>query len=65
MDEYEDIINLPHHVSKVHPQMDMLSRAAQFASFSALTGYEDDIRECADAYMQLSETMKDDPVMPS
>ena len=37
---YDDIIHLPHHVSQNHPQMPMLDRAAQFASFAALTGYE-------------------------
>ena len=42
--DYDDIINLPHHVSKHHPQMSMWNRAAQFAPFSALTGYEDTIR---------------------
>ena len=36
-DKYTDIINLPHHVSKKHPQMSMESRAAQFAPFAALT----------------------------
>ena len=30
-DQYEDIINLPHPVSKKHPQMSMEERAAQFA----------------------------------
>lgn len=40
MDEYDDIINLPHHVSKRHPQMSMLSRAAQFAPFAAVQGYD-------------------------
>lgn len=29
-EKYEDIINLPHHVSKTRPQMSMLERAAQF-----------------------------------
>jgi len=42
--EYADIIDLPHHVSKRHPQMSMWNRAAQFAPFAALTGYEDAIR---------------------
>ena len=45
MGDYDDIIHLPHHVSKRHPQMSMLSRAAQFAPFAALTGYDDAIRE--------------------
>lgn len=36
---YDDIINLPHHVSPVHPSMSMMNRAAQFAPFAALTGY--------------------------
>ena len=43
--EYDDIINLPHHVSKRHPQMTMLNRAAQFAPFAALTGYDAAINE--------------------
>ena len=42
---YADIIHLPHHVSQKHPQMPMLDRAAQFASFAALTGYDDSIAE--------------------
>ncbi len=44
MGNYDDIINLPHHVSKRHPQMSMWNRAAQFAPFAALTGYDDAIR---------------------
>ena len=35
---YDDIINLPHPVSKNHPQMPLRDRAAQFAPFAALTG---------------------------
>ena len=38
--EYEDIINLPHHVSERHPRMSMIARAAQFAPFAALKGNE-------------------------
>ena len=36
---YDDIINLPHHVSRPRPQMPQADRAAQFAPFSALVGY--------------------------
>ena len=42
---YADIIDRPHHVSVKRPQMDRLSRAAQFSPFAALTGYDDLIRE--------------------
>lgn len=41
--EYDDIINLPHHVSQKHPRMPLAARAAQFAPFAALTGYNDEI----------------------
>ena len=43
--KYDDIINLPHHVSPTRPQMSMIDRAAQFSPFAALTGYEDAILE--------------------
>lgn len=43
--QYDDIINLPHHVSKKHPQMSLYARSAQFAPFAALTGYDDAIKE--------------------
>ena len=42
---YNEIINLPHHVSKTRPQMPMSDRAAQFAPFAALTGYDSAIKE--------------------
>ena len=45
MDQYHDIITLPHHVSPVRRPMPALNRAAQFAPFAALTGYEEAIRE--------------------
>jgi len=44
---YNDIINLPHHVSQKHPQMSIEARSAQFAPFSALTGYDEAIKETA------------------
>ena len=44
---YEDIINMPHHVSRTHPQMSVYNRAAQFAPFAALTGPDEAIEETA------------------
>ena len=42
---YDEIMELPHHVSKTRPQMPMSDRAAQFAPFAALTGYDAAIKE--------------------
>ena len=42
---YDDIIDLPHHVSKKHPQMSLEIRAAQFAPFEALTGHEEAVED--------------------
>lgn len=44
MNKYDDIINLPRYEIK-HKRMSIESRSAQFAPFSALTGYEDEVRE--------------------
>ena len=57
-EDYFDIINLPHHVSRNHPQMPMEARAAQFAPFAALTGYDAVIHETArltDKQVELEE----------
>lgn len=43
--KYNEIMGLPHHVSKTRPQMPMSDRAAQFAPFAALTGYDAAIKE--------------------
>lgn len=43
--KYNEIMWLPHHVSKTRPQMPMSDRAAQFAPFAALTGYDAAIKE--------------------
>ena len=45
--KYEEIINMPHHVSFNHPHMSNYDRAAQFAPFAALTGYDALIKEMA------------------
>jgi hypothetical protein len=58
MGKYDAIIDRPHHVSKVHPQMSMINRAAQFSPFAALTGYDDQIAETArltDRRIELTE----------
>ena len=44
---YDDIINLPHHVSSSRPHMSTLDRAAQFSPFAALTGYDAAVKETA------------------
>ena len=57
-EDNSDIINLPHHVSHNHPQMPMMARAAQFAPFAALTGYDAVIHETArltDRQVELEE----------
>lgn len=45
IENYDDIIDLPHHVSATRPQMPMSDRAAQFSPFAALTGYDAAIKE--------------------
>lgn len=60
--KYDDIINLPHHVSERHPQMSALDRAAQFSPFAALTGHAAAIKEAArltEDWMELDENSKE------
>ena len=47
LENYKEIINLSHHVSKVHKPMPIEARAAQFGAFAALNGYEEEIEEMA------------------
>ncbi len=59
---YDDIINLPHHVSETHSQMPAADRAAQFAPFAALTGYDAAVKETArltDKRLELDESAKE------
>ena len=44
---YDDILNMPHHVSSTRPHMSMHDRAAQFSPFAALVGYDDAVKETA------------------
>ena len=45
MGKYDDILNMPHHVSSTRPHMSMHDRAAQFSPFAALVGYDDAVKE--------------------
>jgi len=47
MGKYDDIIQLPHHVSQTHAQMPLSARAAQFSAFAALTGFDAAVSETA------------------
>lgn len=61
MNNYDDIINLEHHVSKTRTPMSIEARSAQFAPFSALTGYSEAIKEKArltDKKIELDEDSK-------
>lgn len=58
---YDDIINLPHHVSPNRRRMSNVERGAQFSPFAALTGYEAAVEEAArltDGKKELTEEMK-------
>lgn len=62
MGKYDDIIDLPHFVSKKYPQMSMKDRAAQFSPFAALTGYDAEIKETTrltDRRIELDEDVLD------
>ena len=54
-EDYDDIIHLPHPISSVHPPMPLSSRAAQFAPFAALSGYDDAIRATARRHQKEEE----------
>lgn len=61
--DYDDIIDLPHHVSRTRQPMSRISRAAQFAPFAALTGFEDCTDEAArltSCKPELTEAMQND-----
>ena len=58
---YDDIIDLPHHQSTTRPHMPRANRAAQFAPFAALTGYEaaiSETRRLTDSSAELDESQK-------
>ena len=59
--KYDDIINLPHHVSKTHPRMPIADRAAQFAPFAALTRHGEAVKETSrltESRIEIDESWK-------
>ena len=66
MGKYDDIINLKRPVSK-HPKMSLYQRSAQFAPYSALTGYEGQVKETArltDRKIELDEELRESARKP-
>ena len=59
-DNYDDIIDLPHHVSQTHPRLSMSKRAAQFAPFAAITGHSEAIEDTVHANDSIDEVYDDD-----
>ena len=53
--KYFDIIDLPNHVSKRHPQMALSDRAAQFGAYAALRGYDEAVTETVKKSIQQTE----------
>ena len=57
VERYSDIIDLPHHQSGRRPHMSIYNRAAQFAPFAALVGYEQMVHDTEG--MRLNEKKKE------
>lgn len=60
--KYDDILRLPHHVSASRKPMSMTARAAQFAPFAALSGYDAEVQEAGrltDQPIELDEYEKE------
>lgn len=61
MGRYDDMLEMPHHQSETRPHMSMVDRAAQFAPFAALTGYDGQVKEAGrltEQKIELDETEK-------
>ena len=59
---YDDLLDLPRHVSPTRPRMSSRERAAQFAPFAALTGYGSAIEEAqrrTDQRIELGEAERE------
>ena len=62
MTAHDDIIDHPHYQSKTRPHMSLADRAAQFAPFAALTGYEEAINDTQLKHLEMfSAPQNDEP----
>ena len=61
--KYDDMIGLGHHISRTHPPMARIKRAAQFASFDALTGFGAAIHEAGRETEEKKELSEDEIYM--
>ena len=52
---YDDMLEMPHHESDSRPQMPLQKRAAQFAAYKALTGFDDNIEETSRKAVEKAE----------
>ena len=63
MNKYDDMLHLPHHVSPTRARMAAENRAAQFAPFAALAGYDAVVAEAArltQPRVELSESRREE-----
>lgn len=58
-EKYKSLLNLPHHTSSERARMSREARAAQFAPFAALTGFEELVVETARVTESMSELTED------
>ena len=58
--KYDDMIGLGHPISRTHPPMARIKRAAQFASFDALTGFGAAIHEAGRETEEKKELSEDE-----
>lgn len=62
MGNYEDMLRHPRHALESHKPMSMYERAAQFSSFKALEGFEDEIAETG-RLTDMREAMSEDDIV--
>ena len=60
MEKYQGIIGLPYNKSTKRRNMSLNDRAAQFAPFSALNGYEESLKEVSRITIEKKELTQDD-----